>query len=1108
MQRLAWLGLAAGWVLLAGSGAAEVRIEDAFDDPALPLWTLDPFHWQVREGQLRSDVGLPAWLFPVAGVVYRSAVCEVVMTPLATSSKGWKVAGLSLHRGDSDFWHIALVEQPDAEGKGHFVELCEMKDGKWLAQNSLRGTAQRGHDFDWQFGTPYRLRLELTPAGIDGRVLTADGTEVTHIGFAFSAEAVTEGRPALRVSGVRAVFDDFRMVADRETAVALPPKAEKSFPEYAVAGSGIRAASAATGFFRVEKDGDRWWFVDPRGERFYAVGTDHVNYRAHWCQKLGYAPYHRNCEKLYGSAEAWAEVAAERLRRWGFNTLGAGNIAEVRYRGLAHTLFAAFGSSFSDLSALVEKTTWTGFPNVFDPRWEAYCTSRAQAVCAENRNDPWLLGYFLDNELEWYGKSHRGDGIWTAALAWPADHSGKRALVDHLRRLHGDIAAFNRVWGQAVASWEDVAGLAELPPPDDEARAVQTAWLAEVAERYFAVSAAAIRRADPNHLVIGSRFAGNAPEWAWKACARHCDVVTFNHYPRIDFEGGDLSHLAELFGSYHALVERPMMVTEWSFPALDSGLPCKHGAGMRVDTQEQKAMCYEVMQHLLFRLPFLVGSDYFMWADEPELGISDTFPEDSNYGLVNVDDKPYPELTAMAAKLNPMACRLHAGTIPEIYLRDLRATPDGIEVTAVNAGPTRARAEITIRLGETVVSSPVLALVGGSTGTIAIGGALPAPAGGARTLEARLVQPAAWVPRGCRGRTSLTCVLRDPAAGSILLANTGSRSAAAAPVLFSAPVAADKALFRLTDGTAWPAGRLGDGVWVTLAAPLAPSESVAGALDPAGDLPARVKVARSAYGRLSIDNGVLRLEHDGSSGNILDRVFCGGVLLGRYNPLIWQQPGGDNQWTQADELVALEAVEVGGAVRLTVTARRSPDGSVITAVDEQGAMAARRTAPVSFEATHTLVVFPGVPFFVARCTSIRNADPTRPLPLRAVFYYLPSAIGGDVEGDLAGGGTDVPNYYRTGVSASWHDPGFRARYGCLPLDPSLKAHFWRDPGGGQHPDARLELAEAVVLPPGERFIPPATAAVLVYGAVEGGPPGATWNEVQDVLDAVARVRPQ
>ena len=65
------------------------------------------------------------------------------------------------------------------------------------------------------------------------------------------------------------------------------------------------------------------------------------------------------------------------------------------------------------------------------------------------------------------------------------------------------------------------------------------------------------------------------------------------------------------------VVRKPMIITEWSFPALDSGLPCKHGAGMRVDTQDQKAACYRIFANAMADLPFLVGYHWFMWADEP-----------------------------------------------------------------------------------------------------------------------------------------------------------------------------------------------------------------------------------------------------------------------------------------------------------------------------------------------------------------------------------------------------------------------------------------------------------------------------------------------------------
>ena len=40
-----------------------------------------------------------------------------------------------------------------------------------------------------------------------------------------------------------------------------------------------------------------------------------------------------------------------------------------------------------------------------------------------------------------------------------------------------------------------------------------------------------------------------------------------------------------------------------------------------------------------------------------------------------------------------------------------------------------------------------------------------------------------------------------------------------------------------------------------------------------------------------IDNGLLRLERDGDSGNMIDRVLLGGKLLGGYQALLWQVGG-------------------------------------------------------------------------------------------------------------------------------------------------------------------------------------------------------------------------
>ncbi len=223
-----------------------------------------------------------------------------------------------------------------------------------------------------------------------------------------------------------------------------------------------------------------------------------------------------------------------------------------------------------------------------------------------------------------------------------------------------------------MADWGQLAQHTEpIPPVTERAREIARAWVRQIADRYFGDCVRAVRRHDPNHLVLGSRFAGAAPD-IWDIAGRHCEVVSFNMYPRIDVERGVPQAVAERIAGWAQAAARPLMITEWSFPALDAGLPCRHGAGMRVDTQSQRAQCFTHFQSLMFSLPFMVGSNFFMFVDEPAQGISETFPEDSNYGLVNEQDEPYQELTAAAATLNPKVCKLHrAGkirTIPPVQL--------------------------------------------------------------------------------------------------------------------------------------------------------------------------------------------------------------------------------------------------------------------------------------------------------------------------------------------------------------------------------------------------------------------------------------------------------
>ena len=235
--------------------------------------------------------------------------------------------------------------------------------------------------------------------------------------------------------------------------------------------------------------------------------------------------------------------------------------------------------------------------------------------------------------------------MFDAVAALPPGHSARKALD-----------AFLVEWSEAHHE-----SVAEAAP----SASVKVAFLALVAERYFSVAAGAIRRHDPNHMVLGCRFAGmGASDVVLKAAGRHCDIVTFNCYPWADLDRGvmltrkDGPPLVDAIRAFHDKCGAPLLITEWSFPALDAGRPCSAGAGQRFRTQAERVEAAELCLGTMLSLPFMVGHAWFMWVDQPALGFNKYFHEDCNYGLVSEEGVPYAALTEMFTRLHRDAARL------------------------------------------------------------------------------------------------------------------------------------------------------------------------------------------------------------------------------------------------------------------------------------------------------------------------------------------------------------------------------------------------------------------------------------------------------------------
>lgn len=113
--------------------------------------------------------------------------------------------------------------------------------------------------------------------------------------------------------------------------------------------------------------------------------------------------------KKYRSLADWANQTTNQLRANGFNGAGCwSSITEIRAarRRFSYCAYIEPMGKFRDaLKAQGDfqgKVGWQGYPNdiirVFDPRFDAYIEAEAKKL-AQYANDPYLVGYFTDNEL-------------------------------------------------------------------------------------------------------------------------------------------------------------------------------------------------------------------------------------------------------------------------------------------------------------------------------------------------------------------------------------------------------------------------------------------------------------------------------------------------------------------------------------------------------------------------------------------------------------------------------------------------------------------------------------------------------------------------------------
>jgi len=424
---------------------------------------------------------------------------------------------------------------------------------------------------------------------------------------------------------------------------------------------GLKALSFGPGkYFRTHNDGQRWWLVTPEGGAFLSLGVCVVNPEGYAERGTNIRLYHDNVLKKYGSVEGWTAKTRDRFKEWGLNTLGGWCGTELRAT-VPYTIELSVSSGL-----------WgKGAPDFFSPEGLAHI-QRSVSDIEKYAGDPYLIGYYLDNELPWSYDWRRLPDLFPRYVAFPPQAPGKQALVKFFRDRYPTYERFSAVWRASRKEWDGLASVTRLRARDrTKAQADQEAFVLLVARQYFKLATDAIRAKDANHLILGCRFVWVlAPKPAVQACGEYCDVVSLNYYEAgmagktvlLFTERGSMRIPTDLsFAPFYALAKKPLLVTEFSFRANDSGMPNSYPPGLllqpNVRTQKARADKFEECATTWMRQPYFLGYHWFDYMDEPKGGRFDG--ENGNYGLVNNDDNPYTVLVERLKRTNARVWDLH-----------------------------------------------------------------------------------------------------------------------------------------------------------------------------------------------------------------------------------------------------------------------------------------------------------------------------------------------------------------------------------------------------------------------------------------------------------------
>lgn len=348
-------------------------------------------------------------------------------------------------------------------------------------------------------------------------------------------------------------------------ALMVPTARAQSIDAFDSYGGNKKLGGKKTGWFHVEKLGDRWMFVTPEGHGFFSLGVTHaVDCIRKDELNLFQTKFAKDTTKL-------SDFIVDRLGEWGYNSAGYGALPPMEKRVPYIATIKTEGPR--SLSAGDRSKNF----DVFDPIVQARLRASVRENAARHVDNPFCLGYvFIDLPI-WHptNTGRSGGSSYVDFFRRLETHAaGRKAYLSFLRfRYRDDFTALKETYGSNIESLDGLSAVDFSAIDVKQNRVVaedDELFLNEVAEVYYGCLTEELRRVDPHHLICGDRLmalAERTPDSLLKTAAKYVDVISFQPMGTRTMLSSYIDHVAEITGKPVLLADVNTMTSR---PAKDS----------------------------------------------------------------------------------------------------------------------------------------------------------------------------------------------------------------------------------------------------------------------------------------------------------------------------------------------------------------------------------------------------------------------------------------------------------------------------------------------------------------------------------------------------------